>query len=139
MNKIKKSDEAYDNALKYDTANSVVLNNYAYYLALRGEKLEQADRMSKMAVELDPENSSNMDTRAWVLYKLQKYGEAIVWIEKAYKIDGGQNVELLEHYGDILFKSGDKKKAIKYWKKAKNLGGGSDYLEKKISEKKLIE
>lgn len=139
MDDMKKSDEAYDKALKYDTANSMVLNNYAYYLALRGERLEQADRMSKKAVELDLENSSNMDTRAWVLYKLQRYDEALIWIQKAYEIDGKENVELNEHYGDILFKMGFKKKAIKYWKRARGLGEGSEFLEKKISEKNIFE
>jgi len=139
MDEITKSDEAYEKALKLDTANSMVLNNYAYYLSLRGEKLDQADRMSKMAVELDTNNSSNMDTRAWVLYKLGRYEEALSWIEKAYEIDGKQNAELNEHFGDILFKLGDKKKALKYWKKANDLGEGSKFLEKKISEKKLFE
>lgn len=139
MDEIEKSDEAYDNALNIDTANSLVLNNYAYYLSLRGEKLDQADKMSKKAVELDVDNSSNMDTRAWVLYKLERYEEALIWIEKAYEIDGKENAELNEHYGDILFKMGNKKKAIKYWKKAKDLGGESEFLEKKISEKKLVE
>ncbi len=136
---IQKSDEAYENAIKYDTENSTVLNNYSYYLALRGDKLESADLMSKKAVELDPENSSNMDTRAWVLYKLQRYPEAEVWIKKAYDIDGAQNPELVEHYGDILYKLGEKKKALKFWKKAKELGDGSNFLEKKIKEKKLFE
>lgn len=139
LEEIEKSDEAYENALKYDTANSVVLNNYSYYLALRGVKLERADLMSKKAVELDPENSSNIDTRAWVLYKLQRYEEALVWIEKAYDIDGDQNAELMEHYGDILYKLGEKKRALKFWKKARELGDGSNFLERKIKDKKLYE
>jgi tetratricopeptide (TPR) repeat protein len=139
LGEIEKSDKAYDKALSYDTTNSLVLNNYAYYLSLRGEKLDQADKMSKKAVELDVDNSSNMDSRAWVLYKLERYDEALIWIEKAYEIDGKENAELNEHYGDILFKMGNKKKAIKYWKRAKDLGGESEFLEKKISEKKLFE
>ena len=139
LNEIKKSDEAYDNALKFDSVNSLVLNNYAYYLAIRGDKLAKADKMSKKAVELDPENSSNIDTRAWVLYKMGKYAEAAEWIEKAYVIDKGENGELLEHYGDILFKLGDKRKALRFWKKAKELGQKSDLLEKKINDKILYE
>ena len=82
---------------------------------------------------------SNLDTKAWVLYKLERYKEALVWIEKAYDIDGKQNAELNEHYGDILYKMGNKKKAVKYWKRAKDLGEGSEFLDKKISEKKLFE
>ena len=139
LENISKSDQAYENALKYDTANSMVLNNYAYYLAIRGEKLEKADWMSKKAIELDPENSSNLDTRAWVLYKMERYEAALIYIEKAASIDKTQSVELLEHYGDILYKLGEKNKAVKKWKKARDLGGGSEYLEQKINEKKIIE
>ncbi len=132
------SDEYYEKALKIDTANSIVLNNYAYYLALRGEKLDKANEMSAKAVELDP-NSSNLDTRAWVLYKMGKYEEALIWIEKALKADNRKSTEIYEHYGDILFKLGQKKKAIKNWKKAKEIGEGSEFLDKKIKEKKLYE
>ena len=115
-----------------------LLNNYSYYLAVRGEKLEKADRMSKMAVDNDPENSSNIDTRAWVLYKMQRYDEALIWIKKAYELDD-KNAEIIEHYGDILFKLGEKKKALKLWKKAKEFGEGSEFLKKKIKEKKIFE
>lgn len=138
LDRAEESDKAYETALSMDSLNSIVLNNYAYYLALRGTKLEKADRMSKLAVELAPDNASNIDTRAWVLYKLQQYKEALVMIEKAYDIDN-KNPEIIEHYGDILFKIGDRKKALKFWKKAKDLGGKSEFLEQKINEKKLIE
>lgn len=133
------SDNAYENALELNSENSVVLNNYAYYLALREKKLDLADSLSKKAVELDSLNASNIDTRAWVLYKLERYEEAVYWIQKAYEIDGGKNIELVEHYGDILYKSGEKTKALKFWKKAKELGNGSKFLDRKIKEKKLIE
>jgi hypothetical protein len=51
----------------------------------------------------------------------------------------GVSAEVLEHYGDVLYKLGDHEKALEYWIKAKNKGQGSDFLEKKIMEKKLYE
>ena len=44
-----------------------------------------------------------------------------------------------EHYGDIMFQLGDTDTAIKNWKKAKDNGGGSPILERKINEKKYVE
>lgn len=135
----KSSDESYESALRLDPENALVLNNYAYYLSLRSEKLEQAKRMSFKAVELDPENASNLDTKAWVLYKLKLFDEAKIVIEKAMNSSDQNSAEVHEHYGDILFVLGDKRKAIKYWKKARKIGSESEFLDKKIRDKKLYE
>lgn len=133
------SDQSYENALRLDPENSVVLNNYAYYLALRSEKLDQAKRMSFKAVDLDPENASNLDTKAWVLYKMKLYEEAKIVIEKAMEISEENSAEVHEHYGDILIQLGEVKRAVKSWKKARKIGSESEWLNKKIREKKLYE
>ena len=36
------SDKSYEKSLEYLPENVMVLNNYAYYLSLRGENLEKA-------------------------------------------------------------------------------------------------
>ena len=130
---------AYDNALKINPDNSVVLNNYSYYLSLRNEKLEKAEEMSRRSIELDPYNNNNLDTYAWVLYKLDKFADALEWIEKAYRNGGDSSGVVLEHYGDILFQLGKKDEAVEYWEKAKNQKDHSDLLEKKIKDKQLYE
>lgn len=133
------SDQAYDKALLINPDNSVVLNNYAYYLSLRGEQLEKALKMAAKAVELDPENASNIDTYAWVFYKLGRYEDALRWIEKALSMNESDNGTMLEHYGDILYKLGRKEDALANWNKAKTAGDVSELLDKKIKEGKLYE
>jgi tetratricopeptide (TPR) repeat protein len=133
------SDKAYEKSLSLKSDNAYVLNNYAYYLSLRNQDLEKAETMAKKAVTLEPENSSFQDTYGWVLYKLKKYDDASIWVGKAMDDKDGVSAEVMEHYGDILFKLGDTGQAFEYWKKAKAKGPGSALLEKKIAEKKLIE
>jgi len=133
------SDKAYEKSLKAKDNNPFVLNNYAYYLSLRGRDLEKAEKMAKKAVELDTANASFEDTYGWVLYKLGKTAEAKKWIEKALDDKDGPSSDVLEHYGDVLYKLGEKDKALQYWIKAKAKGEGSELLNKKISEKKLVE
>jgi len=133
-----KSDEAYEKVLKIDPANAMVLNNYAYYLSLRNEKLEKAEQMAKKAVDLDPENGANQDTYGWVLYKLGRYEEAKTWIGKAIE-NREESAVVVEHYGDVLWQLGDKKEAVKYWEKALKIGQGSEFLEKKVQDKTLYE
>jgi tetratricopeptide (TPR) repeat protein len=134
-----KSDEAYERVLKIDPGNSMVLNNYAYYLSLRGVKLEKAEQMAKKATELDPNNPSNQDTYGWVLYKLGKFDEAKEWIGKAIENGEDSSAVVLEHYGDVLWQLGDKKEAQKYWERALKAGKGSEFLEKKVQDKILYE
>ncbi|NNF01223.1 MAG: tetratricopeptide repeat protein [Bacteroidia bacterium] len=132
------SDEAYDKSIAIDPNNAYVLNNYAYYLSLRKEKLDKAAKMSKLSNELVPNNASFEDTYAWIMYTQSKYTEALEWIEKAVKNGSGSAV-IFEHYGDILYKLDRKEEALQNWKEAARLGKGSELLEKKIAEKKLYE
>jgi tetratricopeptide (TPR) repeat protein len=132
------SDAAYDKALALNPANTIVLNNYAYYLSLRNERLNKAEEMAKKAVELDPGNSSNEDTYGWVLFQLGKYEEAKEWIAKAIGNDK-ESAVVIEHYGDVLWKLGEEKEAVKYWEKAQKMGEGSEYLEKKVTGKKYVD
>jgi tetratricopeptide (TPR) repeat protein len=133
------SDFAFDNSLKADKNNIVVLNNYAYYLSLRNVNLEKAEAMSKRSNDLDPDNSSYQDTYGWVLYKMGKYNDAKIWIGKAIANLSTINGTLQEHYGDILYKMGDTENAVKYWENAKKTGEASDVIDKKIADKKLYE
>ncbi len=133
-----KSDENYDKALAVEPKSEYVLNNYAYYLSLRGENLEKAEAMSKLSNELKPKSATFEDTYGWIMYKQGKYKEAKIWIEKALEDDTDKSATLFEHYGDVLYKNSDTQKALEYWQKAKDAGeGGSEFLDKKILEKKL--
>lgn len=133
-----KSDEYYEKALSLDPDNAYVLNNYSYYLSLRKEKLDKAEAMAKKANRLSPGNASYEDTYGWVLYQSGNFDEAKTWILKALEKDA-ENGTLLEHLGDTLFKLGQTGEALDYWKKAKQKGGGSEFLDKKITDKKLYE
>jgi tetratricopeptide (TPR) repeat protein len=139
MNKHKESDASYEKALKFDPNNVYVLNNYSYYLSIRKEKLDDAARMSKRANEIDPISPSFQDTYAWVLFQQGKYEDALVWITKAVENGGAASGVIMEHKGDILFKTGNVKEAVEYWKMASELGEASDKLQQKIKTQKYIE
>jgi len=130
---------AYEKVLAMSPDNPLVLNNYAYYLSLRSEKLDKAEKMARSAVDLDPYNQNNLDTYAWVLYKLNKFDEALEWIKKAYDNGGESSGVVVEHYGDILYKLNRKEEALEFWKQALTKDDYSDLLNKKINDKKLYE
>jgi len=134
-----KSDNYFEKALQLDSNNVIILNNYAYYLSLRKEKLAKAKKISYQANILEPENGTYQDTYAWILYQQQNYLEAKEWINKALENDGYKSAVIIEHYGDILYKLGDIKNAVNQWKKALILEPDSDVLQQKIKDKKLYE
>lgn len=133
-----KAFEAYDRYLESNPNEALVLNNYAYYLSLRGERLDDALTMAKKATETCPENVYYLDTYAWVLYQLGRYAEAKQWMEKCIQSGGCSGTDW-EHYGDILFKLGDRQGAMEQWKKAKAAGEYSDKLELKLQDGQLYE
>lgn len=136
------SDVAYEEAIKLDSANSNAMNNYAYYLSLRKEKLDKAAKYAEQANKLEKNSGTFQDTYAWVLFQQAKYKEALYWIELALK-NSETSATLLDHYGDILIQLGRSKEAVKQWERALSMTNkGSvdvDKLKKKISEKKYID
>ncbi|MBO3269942.1 tetratricopeptide repeat protein [Hymenobacter defluvii] len=132
-----KSDAAYEAALSVDANNAQALNNYSYYLSLRGEKLDKAKQMAGRLVKQSPDNPTYLDTYAWVLYKLKDYTGARQALETALK--HSSDGTLLEHYGDVLFQLQQPTQAVAAWERAKQAGDASALIDRKIKEKKLYE
>lgn len=139
LNKHEESDNAYDKALKLKPDEPYVLNNYAYYLSLRNEKLEKALEMSARSNQLLKDNSSFLDTYAWILFRLARYTEALEWINKAVAAGGSKSATIIEHKGDIFFKLGKVQEAVIEWKNAAAISEPSDLLKKKINEQTFYE
>ena len=139
MDRMEQAYKAYDEALKYNDKNVVVLNNYSYFLSLEKKDLKKAERMSAQCIKLEPDNATYLDTYAWIFFMQGNYTLARFYIESALEKDDTNSAELVDHYGDILFMSGEKEKAVEQWKKAKEMGKDTEILNRKIAEKQYIE
>lgn len=136
MREYTKSDNAYEQALAFNPDNDLVLNNYSYYLALRRDNLERAEKMAAQLIKAHPKNASYLDTYAWVLFMREKYKEAKRAMESA--IDTGDaGATHFDHYGDILFKLGETDEAVRQWQKAKSMDGNNDAIDRKIANRRL--
>jgi len=142
--KFEKKDSAfvnYEASLASNPKNIMVMNNYAYYLSLEKSDLKKAERMSSKTVELEPKNSTYLDTYAWILYQEGNYSLAKFYIERA--IDNlpknDDSGVVLEHYGDILWINSkdtkDDAKALEMWQKSYDAGNKTDSLKEKIANK----
>ena len=130
--------ENYEKALEANPANVYIMNNYAYYLSVEGTDLRKAERMSAKTVELEPNNSTYLDTYAWIFYKQGNYNLARIYIDKAVsnmKEDEISEV-ILEHSGDIYYALKNTEKALEMWQKALKLNENNAELIKKTDQAK---
>ena len=130
------ADKTFEAALKVDSANAMVLNNYAYSLSERGEQLDRAYAMSKESLAKDSANGSYLDTFGWIYFKLGNYVEAEKYVKQA--IDAGETSSVVyEHLGDIYAKLSQTDKAKEYWAKALEQDSKNVQLKEKLARGSL--
>ncbi|MBR5171342.1 MAG: tetratricopeptide repeat protein [Muribaculaceae bacterium] len=129
----------YDQALSICPGNTSVMNNYAYFLSLSEKDLDKAESMAAKAVNANPNNATFIDTYAWVYFKKKNYDMALFYIKSAISNADEPNSDILEHYGDILYMTGDSDEAVKQWEKALELSPESDILKRKVENKSYFE
>lgn len=129
---IDKSDAAFEAALDIEPDNNMILNNYSYYLAIRGENLAKAKKMSAKAIAAEPENATYLDTYGWVMFAMKKYDEAYKYVKKAIDNGSDQNEEVLEHFADILVEKGRYAEALEYYERARKLSEDKEKYTKKM-------
>jgi tetratricopeptide (TPR) repeat protein len=135
----KESDLSFERVLQLNPMDEHVLNNYSYYLSLRKEQLDKAERMSKKLVDQFPHESTYLDTFAWVLYQQGNYTEALKYLDLALESGKSLSSAIWEHHGDALFRLGRVDEALKSWKKARDLPNADQNLDKKIKMKRIVE
>ena len=126
--------KAYERSLRYWPDNTMVLNNYAYFLSLEERDLERALTMSSRVVALTDNNPTYLDTHGWVLFKLGRTDEARKILQKAVALDGQKSPELMVHYGDILHLLGEQFMAEIYWRRALEKGYDARQIEQRLKQ-----
>jgi len=132
---------AYDSCLQYKDDHISCLNNYAYYLSVQNCQLQKAEQMSYRTVKAEPQNSTFLDTYAWILFMEERYAEAKIYIDQALQNDSDSiaSAVIIEHAGDIYAMNGEVEQAVGYWQRAQKIGSeSSKTLLRKIRLRKYI-
>jgi len=137
---------AYDSCLQWKEDNIGCLNNYAYYLSIKGQNLDKAEQMSYLTIKAEPKNATYLDTYAWILFMQERYKEARIYIDQTLQNDSDSSAVLLEHAGDIYYQAGEKDKALELWKQSLEratdnteiIGNRRQVLIRKIKLKKYL-
>lgn len=127
--------EYYERSLNVYPGNTGTMNNYAYFLSLSGKDLDKAESMAAKAVYSNPNNATFIDTYAWVFFKKKNYDMALLYIKSAIENADAPSADILEHYGDILYMTGDRENAVLQWEKALELDSTKEVLQRKVQYK----
>ncbi len=97
--------------------------NYLGYLWIeRAENLDRALDMVRKAVRLDPDNGSYVDSVGWGLFRLDRPGEAIAYLERAARLLP-RDATVAEHLGDAQLAAGNRERAREAYRRAVAIGG----------------
>lgn len=137
----------YNKAIEFDPDNYMAMNNAAYHMAVKGRNLDKADLYASIATAGEPDNTTYLDTQAWVMFKKKDYPKAREIIDKAltlYGIIGNDSTktateepssEIFDHAGDIYFMTGDHKEAVEFWEEALKLDPDNPAIRKKVDNR----
>lgn len=118
---IRKGEEILEEIFKVHPDDPGVNNDLGYLYADQGKNLEQAEAMIRKALKSEPENAAFLDSIGWVLYKREKYAEALPYLEKAAGMQSGQDGTIFDHLGDVHQQLKQPEKAKEAWTKALKL------------------
>jgi len=86
--KIGRIDEAligYRQATKRWPDSATALNALGYTLADRTDQYQEAEKLIRKALKIDPKSAAIIDSLGWVLYKLGHHEEALHELQRAYE------------------------------------------------------
>lgn len=95
-------------------------NDLGYLWADEGINLDRALEMIRNAVDAEPDNPAYRDSLGWVLYRLERYEEALVEMQKAADTEEPDGV-ILDHLGDVHLGLGNVEEARESWQRALEL------------------
>ncbi len=129
-----RSEPIYVALLKANPESPIVLNNFAYHLAVRKFRLDDAQVMAQKAIALDSENAAYWDTLGWIFFQKADVQTAREKIERSLALSK-KSAEVWEHLGDVLLLLGENGPARKAYTEA--LGLEPDRLQVKMKLQKL--
>jgi tetratricopeptide (TPR) repeat protein len=113
-----------------------VLNNLAWLLAKKPDRLEQALEYAKLAAASQPLNADVRDTLGWILYQKGNYELARHELDAAVLFNS-LNPSIRYHRGMVYYKLGQTEKALAEFKEAAS--ARSSFPERDLNERMVKE
>jgi len=121
-------------SLEADPDQAYVINYLAYSWIEQGIKIESSLKMLEKANRLKSNDPYIIDSLGWALFKLKKYKDSKNHLQSAVELMPADPI-INDHYGDVLWKNGNKIQARYYWNYVLNLKETKEDLKDNIIKK----
>jgi tetratricopeptide (TPR) repeat protein len=115
-----KAEADFKKALELNPDQPLVLNYLGYSWVDQGMNLEEAFKMLRRAVELQPNDGYIVDSLGWAHFKLGQYEQAAQTLEKAINLKPADPV-LNDHLGDAYWRVNRRTEAHFQWNHARDM------------------
>lgn len=112
--------------LEINPQDSNALNSLGYMLTERTDRYAEAEDLIDQALQLDPENPAIIDSKGWVLFKLEQYDQALLWLQDA--LARYYDEEIIVHLAHTLVKLGRNEDAYNLFQEALRTSPNSQML-----------
>jgi Flp pilus assembly protein TadD len=120
-------------ALDLHPNEPAVLNYLGYSLVDRNERLPEALKLIKAAVDQRPTDGFIVDSLGWAYYRMGDFKNAQTTLERAVELEPA-DPEINNHLGDAYWQGGRREEARMQWKRALDMKPAAE-LAKTISDK----
>jgi predicted Zn-dependent protease len=111
--------------------NVAALNALGYTLADRTTRFAEALELIDRARVAEPDNAAIIDSYGWVLYRLGRSEEALVELRRAFAMQ--KDPEIAAHLGEVLWLTGHKDEARKYFDEGRKLDPENRSLQRALA------
>ena len=110
MDDIELAEQDLRRILQIDDDNAMALNALGYTLTDRTNRHQEAYRLIRRALDLEPDDPAIQDSMGWVYFNLGHAERALPYLKKA--LEAEENPEIAAHVGEVLLYLGRDEEAM---------------------------
>jgi tetratricopeptide (TPR) repeat protein len=95
------AEQDFRRIIQIDGDNAMALNALGYTLTDRTNRHQEAYRLIRRAMELEPDDPAILDSMGWVYFRLGRPEQALPYLERA--LEGEENPEIAAHVIEVLW------------------------------------
>ena len=121
IGQVKLAENALQKALQINPDDAVTLNYIGYWWVDENRRIEEAFKLIKKAVDLQPTSGYFADSLGWAYFRQENFDAAVLWLEKAIQLTPTDPI-IADHLGDAYWRIGRFFEARYKWRQALDMG-----------------
>ena len=134
---IELAEQDFRRIIQLDGENAMALNALGYTLTDRTNRHQEAYRLIRRALELEPDDPAILDSMGWVYFNLGQAERALPYLEQA--LEGEDNPEIAAHVIEVLWTLDRRDEALELRDRAVVEWPDDDYLNDTLQRLDLDE